>query len=168
MIRIAAEIRSAKPRDAAALAAVHEAAWRSAYAGILPYRRLNQMVARRHGNWWAGAIRSGAAILVVEFGGETVGYATLGRNRATAIAAEGEIYELYLKPEYQGLGIGARLFETARTNLRARGLQGVVLWALADNHLAREFYSRRGGTEIAEGTESFDGRPIAKIAYVWT
>ena len=167
MSTIAAEIRSAKPRDAAALAAVHEAAWRGAYAGILPHRRLNQMVARRHGNWWAGAIRSGAAILVVDFGGETIGYATLGRNRAPTIVAEGEIYEIYLKPEYQGLGFGGRLFETARAHLRARGLRGVVVWALTENHGAREFYSRRGGTETADGTESFDGRPIAKIAYVW-
>ena len=168
MSTIAAEIRPAKPRDAAALAAVHEAAWRGAYAGILPHRRLSQMVARRHGNWWAGAIRSGAAILVVDFGGETVGYATLGRSRAATIAAEGEIYELYLKPEYQGLGFGARLFESARTYLRARGLKGVVVWALADNRAACEFYARRGGAEMAEGSESFDGRLIAKVAYVWS
>ncbi len=167
MSTIATEIRSAKQRDAAALAAVHEAAWRGAYAGILPHRPLNQMIARRHGNWWAGAIRSGAAILVVDFCGETVGYATLGRNRASTIAAEGEIYELYLKPEYQGLGFGARLFKAARTHLRAIGLKGVVVWALAENQAACEFYRHRGGTEIAEGTESFDGYDIAKVAYVW-
>ena len=167
MSTIAAEIRSARPRDAAALAAVHEAAWRGAYAGILPHRSLNKMVARRDGNWWAGAIRSGAAVLVVDFGGETVGYATLGRNRSRTIDAEGEIYELYLKPEYQGLGFGARLFDSARNNLRRRGLRGLVVWALSDNRSACAFYERRGGSDVAEGNESFDGRLTAKTAYVW-
>ena len=168
MSTTAAEIRLARPRDAAALAVVHEAAWRGVYAGVIPPKSLNMMIGRRHGGWWAGAIHSGTAILVVEFGGETVGYATLGASRSSATRAEGEIYELYLKPEYQGVGFGVRLFEAARTVLSDRGLNGLVVWALAANSQAREFYERRGGADVAEGIEVFDGCDIRKIAYVWT
>ncbi len=167
MNTIVAETRLAEPRDTAALAAVHEAAWRGAYAGLIPHHSLSRMIGRRHEAWWARAIRSGAAILVVEFAGETIGYATLGDNRAEAIKAEGEIYELYIRPEYQGLGFGGRLFKAARGLLADRRLTGLVVWALADNHQAVDFYARLGGADVAEGSEVFEGRNLGKIAFVW-
>ena len=167
MKTLAAEIRLAERRDAEALAAVHEAAWREAYGGLIPHRCLNGMIGRRHGGWWAHAIEGGAAILVVDFGGETVGYATLGRNRTSAFKAGGEVYELYMKPEYQGVGFGKRLFLAARRLLADRRLKGMVVWALADNDRAREFYERLGGMAVADGSECFDGRTLQKVAYVW-
>ncbi|UIJ71965.1 GNAT family N-acetyltransferase [Aurantimonas sp. HBX-1] len=167
MTTVVAEIRFAEARDAAALAAVHEAAWSGAYRGIIPHRCLNQMISRRHAGWWARAVRNGAGILVVDFGGETVGYATIGRNRTRAFKAGGEIYEIYLKPEYQGLGFGRRLFASARNLLADRGFHGLVVWALAENDTAVGFYRSLGGTDIAEGGESFDGRHLAKIAFFW-
>lgn len=168
MKTVAAEVRYAEPGDASALASVHEAAWRNAYSGLIPYQSLNRMLERRGAAWWAQAIRNRAAILVLEFAGETVGYATLGRNRTGALKVEGEVYELYLKPEYQGLGFGRRLFDAARALLKSRGMRGVVVWALADNVSAVNFYTATGGIDIAEGQESFGGRPLRKVAFVWS
>ncbi|MEF2552250.1 GNAT family N-acetyltransferase [Aurantimonas sp. A2-1-M11] len=168
MKTLAAEIRLAEPRDAPELSAVHDASWRGAYGGLIPHRCLEKMIGRRDAGWWSGAIRSGAAILVVEFAGAPVGYATLGRNRTRAFQAEGEIYELYLQPEYQGLGFGKRLFKSAVDLLQERGLKGLVVWALAENHRAIEFYGRLGGRDIAQGSERFETREVAKVAFVWT
>ena len=36
------------------------------------------------------------------FGDKVAGYANYGRNRARSLHFEGEIYELYLRPEFQG------------------------------------------------------------------
>ena len=149
MKTIAAEIRLAEPRDAATLASIHEAAWQHAYRGIIPFRSLNRMVRRRGPDWWSQAIANRAAILVLDFGGTTAGYATLGRNRAGALKVEGEIYEIYLRPQYQGLGFGRRLFNAARAMLRDRGLKGVAVWALADNDNALGFYASVGGSDVA-------------------
>ncbi|MCQ8781932.1 GNAT family N-acetyltransferase [Mangrovibrevibacter kandeliae] len=167
MKTIAAEVRFAKPSDAGRLAAVHDAAWRGAYTGIIPHRALTRMIMRRNTAWWAEAIGNRAAILALEFDGAAVGYATLGRNRTDALAVEGEIYELYLQPEYQGLGFGRRLFQSARNLLRARGMEGVAVWALADNESACRFYAGSGGIDVAEGNERFDGVTLRKLAYVW-
>ena len=125
------------------------------------------MINRRDTGWWARALRNGAGILVVDFGGETVGYATIGRNRTQAFKAGGEIYEIYLRPEYQGLGFGGRLFAAARSLLVDRGFKGLVVWALAENDTAVAFYRRLGGADIANGGETFDGRHLAKIAFSW-
>lgn len=161
------DIRRAEPRDAEAIADVHHAAWRGAYSGIIPHRALNIMINRRGGQWWADAIQRASSILVIEIGGEIAGYATLGRNRAKELSQQGEIYELYLKPECQGVGLGRRLFAAAREKLRQHGLKGMVVWALEENDGARSFYEGAGGRDIAEGIEVFDSKALRKLAFAW-
>lgn len=161
------DIRRAEPKDAESIAAVHNAAWTGAYSGIIPHRALTAMLSRRGRDWWSNAIRRATSILVIEMGGRIVGYATYGRNRVRDFTQQGEIYELYVAPEYQGIGLGARLFGVARESLRQHGLDGLVVWALEDNRGAMSFYEGLGGADIAEGVEVFDSRALKKIAFVW-
>jgi len=167
MAMITIGTRRAEPSDAKAIAAVHDAAWLNAYAGIVPHAALNRMVRRRGERWWAEAIHRSTLVLVIEVGGVIAGYATIGRNRVSTLPFEGEVYELYLKPEYQGIGLGERLFLAARGELKRRGLKGAVVWVLADNQPAIGFYENAGGRAIAEGAEQFDGKRLRKLAYAW-
>jgi ribosomal protein S18 acetylase RimI-like enzyme len=160
-------IRQAESGDAAAIAGVHLAAWRGAYEGIIPHKALNMMLARRGAQWWNRVIGRSGAVLVAEIGGIVAGYVTFGRNRARQLGEEGEIYELYLLPEYQGIGLGTRLFEAARKALRVHDMRGLVVWALEENHIANAFYRGLGGRDVAEGTETFDDKTLRKVAYVW-
>lgn len=161
------EIRKAGPEDARGIAAVHDASWMNAYSGLVPYRALTKMVKRRGTDWWEKAIRKATAIFVVEVDEQIIGYATLGRNRVRTLPFDGEIYEIYLKPEFQGVGFGTRLFLAARAELRRRGLTGTAVWVLADNEPAISFYENAGGRAVARGSEHFDGKKLAKIAYAW-
>lgn len=167
MTTLSIDIRKAEPRDAAAIAEVHHEAWRGAYAGIIPHKALNAMISRRGREWWANAIRRAASVLVIEIGGVVAGYATMGRNRARELRQEGEIYELYLRPEYQGIGLGSRLFAAARQRLSDHGLHGLVVWALEENVNALSFYAGAGGRDVAEGVEVFDQKALKKVAFVW-
>ncbi len=167
MSTISIDVRRAEPLDAAAIAATHDASWRHAYAGLLPYRALDAMVRRRGTDWWERALRHSTDILVLDIGDRIVGYVTLGPNRVSTLPFEGEIYEIYLLPEYQGLGFGAKLFQAAREELIALGMKGVVVWALEDNIGATNFYLNAGGRDIAEGSEAFDGSTLKKIAFAW-
>ncbi|MGB8819142.1 MAG: GNAT family N-acetyltransferase [Rhizobiaceae bacterium] len=167
MTLLAVDIRPAEKRDARTISGVHEAAWNNAYAGIIPHKTLSKMVARRSEGWWLNALSSSNAILVAEVSGKIAGYATLGRNRTRQLAQQGEIYELYLSPEYQGLGFGGRLFAAARARIADFGLKGMVVWALEENSKALGFYEALGGADVAEGVECFEGRSLRKIAYVW-
>jgi ribosomal protein S18 acetylase RimI-like enzyme len=167
MTTLTVDIRKAEPKDADAIADVHHEAWRGAYAGIIPHRALNAMINRRGRDWWAQAIRRAASVLVVEVGGKVAGYATLGRNRARELPQQGEIYELYLRPECQGIGLGSRLFAAAQEKLASHGLKGLVVWALEDNSNALDFYIGAGGRDVAEGVEVFDQKALRKVAFVW-
>jgi ribosomal protein S18 acetylase RimI-like enzyme len=168
MTTLAIDIRPADSRDARAIADVHEASWENAYRGLIPHRTLRSMIARRSESWWIETLRSSNAVLIVQVGGKIAGYATLGRNRSRALAQEGEIYELYIRPEYQGLGFGKRLFRAARVRLKDFGMKGLVIWALGDNERAIGFYEALGGADVAEGTECFEDKSLKKIAFVWT
>ena len=70
-------------------------------------------------------------------------------------------------PEYQGVGLGTRLFRAARRNLCDHGLKGLVVWALEENAGAVSFYEGAGGFDSAEGIEIFDQKALRKIAYTW-
>ena len=123
------EVRPAKAADAAAVASTHDEAWRSAYQGIIPGAELEKLINRRGPQWWDSAIRKGSRVSVLVFGDKIAGYANYGRNRARSLHFEGEIYELYLRPEFQGLGFGRRLFTSARRDLLQSGLKSMVVWA---------------------------------------
>ena len=167
MTQVDITIRSARPADAAAIAAVHDEAWREAYRGIIPGRELEQMIQRRGPVWWRTILDRGARIVVLEIDDSLRGYASFGRNRLAASPYLGEIFELYLSPEYQGLGFGRRLFTAARRDLDARGLKGLLVWALADNERACGFYTHLGGIKVREMDETFGSVVRARHAFGW-
>ncbi|MCB1443313.1 MAG: GNAT family N-acetyltransferase [Methyloceanibacter sp.] len=162
-----AHVRPARPKDANALANTYEEAWRGAYQGIIPHLHLERMIARHGPRWWDQVLQRRASVLVLDFGGEVAGYVTFGRSRIGRGPFAGEIFELYLHPTYQGLGLGSKLFNGARQKLREMRLNGLLVWALADNETACDFYLRLGGKPIAEGLERFDETGLRKIAFAW-
>jgi ribosomal protein S18 acetylase RimI-like enzyme len=167
MSTVLIEIRRAKPPDAGAVAEAHDEAWRGAYQGIIPGRELEKLIARRGPGWWDSAIRKGSRIAILAFGDKIAGYANYGRNRARSLYYDGEIYELYLRPEYQGLGFGRRLFSSARRDLAQSGMKSLVVWALSDNEPAVEFYRALGGKAVARSSERFGDRSLDKVAFAW-
>ena len=161
------EVRPARASDATAIAATHDEAWRAAYQGIIPGAELEKLINRRGPNWWDSAIRKGSRVSVLSFGDRVAGYANYGRNRARSLHFEGEIYELYLRPEFQGLGFGRRLFTSAKRDLVQSGLKSMVIWALSDNEPAVDFYRTLGGRMVARSSESFGTKSLDKVAFAW-
>jgi ribosomal protein S18 acetylase RimI-like enzyme len=161
------EIRRAKIADAPAVAEAHDQAWRAAYQGIIPGVELDKLINRRGADWWDSAIRKGSRIALMAFGDNIAGYANYGRNRARSLFYDGEVYEIYLRPEFQGLGFGRRLFAAARRDLAQSGLKTLVVWALSDNDPAVEFYRALGGRAVARSSERFGTRVLDKVAFAW-
>src|SRR5436189_2151922 len=151
------EIRRAKPADATLVAATHDAAWRTSYRGIIPGPELEKLISRRGPGWWENAIAKGSRVALLGFGDRIAGYANYGRNRARSLFYDGEIYELYLCPEFQGLGFGRRLFTAARRDLAQSGLKSLVIWALSDNE-RRLRSTRRSAAARSRAPRNASGR----------
>ena len=58
----------------------------------------------------------------------------------------GEVWAIYVHPEYIGKNIGKELFSIATNKLVAQGYKEITVWVLSKNKLARNFYERQGFT----------------------
>jgi ribosomal protein S18 acetylase RimI-like enzyme len=168
-------IRPALPSDGAAIAAVHVAAWRSAYAGLLPDWTLTDLSARRQEAYYAHVIRAGGIVHVAappdavrdygDDGPAVVGFVTASRAPTCAIA-EGEIETLYVLDDWREQGFGRGLIRAAALDLAAAGCRSVFVWVLSGNP-SRWFYERLGGVRSVEGSVSVGGRSQPQTAFVW-
>lgn len=167
MKEIVISIRRARSEDAGSLSNVFDAAWREAYQGILPAISLERMIGRRGPKWWLSTIGRGRPLAVLDIAEEAVGYVSYGRCRDRSLPADGEVDELYLAPEYQGLGFGKRMFKAVRNDLEDRGAKRIAVWCLSDNERGCEFYRRLGGRMVAEAAERFGGTELTKSCFLF-
>lgn len=161
-------IRRARPGDVEMLSTVFDAAWREAYQGLIPGLALQRFIAKRGESAWRAMIGRGRGLAAMEFDGRVIAYAAYGRARERSLQAEGEIDELYVAPEYQGLGLGSRLFRAVRNDLSDHGLARLGVWALADNTRARAFYERLGGRAGPDGVERVSGACLPRVGYLFS
>jgi GNAT superfamily N-acetyltransferase len=172
-------IRRARPGDAVAIGAVHVAAWRNTYPGILPDNFLARLSVPRQAAHYDYAIRAGGGVHVavasgadVPLGGNPriVGFATDGRARGGLVngqrLGEGEIETLYVLDDWRDRGIGRGLMREAAGHLAHVGCRSAYLWVLSANQ-SRWFYQRLGGTPAAAGATRVAGQDVAQTAYVW-
>ena len=173
-------VRRARPADAAAIGAVHVAAWRSAYPGILPDAYLARLSAPRQAGYYESAVRSGVGVHVATASGSdlgtpggaarVVGFVTGSPARDGRWAeplAEGEIETLYVLDDWRERGLGRRLMRAAAAHLAAAGCGSAFVWVLRANP-SRWFYERLGGRTAAEATIHVAGVPVVQTAYVWS
>ncbi|WP_417671281.1 GNAT family N-acetyltransferase [Roseibium sp.] len=161
------DLRAATASDSDALATIHSAAWLGAYRGLLNGVDLDRLIARRPPQWWRQALARGVQIKVLQVGGETVGYGTYGPCRLSSLGCEGEIYELYLLPEHQGLGFGKQLFRAIQQELANRHLSGLAVQVLTLNDPAKAFYRALGGKLSATSSHIIKGKAYDLSIYSW-
>lgn len=165
-------VREAQIGDAAGIARVHVASWRSAYAGILPADYLTSMDQGAATARWAQSLRvlgGGRGTFVAvdpAADGRVIGFAACGPHRVGVEGYAGEFYAIYMDDDGQGNGGGSRLMAAMAERMLAGGMRAAVAWCLADNP-SRWFYERLGGQRIAERPMRFAGAALVEAAYGW-
>ncbi len=140
-------VRRATEADARAIAAIHVATWRAAYAAILPVGFPARLSVQQREAGWRTGLREPAprvASWVAEADGRVVGFATTGPTRDADVEGFGELYTMYVEPRSWGSGAGSALMERALDGLREAGFESAMLWVFADNPRGRAFYERWG------------------------
>jgi ribosomal protein S18 acetylase RimI-like enzyme len=165
------QVRDATPMDAQAIGRVHVETWQSAYAGLVPDSYLAGKDIRRQAARWREAIgrNTGESVLVaLDEAGDVVGFGSCGKARhgSDGPAFRGEIYTLYVHPDFQERGHGRALLIALIEELAAKGYTDAGLWMLAGNP-TRFFYERMGGQAVAEREERFAGVWLPEVAYAW-
>ncbi len=162
-------VRPAQPADARAIATVHIATWRDAYAGLLPRGVLanldvDEWAATHHGRLSAPA--GGRFALVFESESRVGGFVSGGPGRDELPG--GEVYAIYVDPAFQGRGAGRRLLAAAEQKLARAGFTDASLWVLAGNAPARGFYEAQGwrGDGSRKPWPVTDGVSVPEVRYV--
>lgn len=161
-------IRSAIAPDASAIARVHIAAWRSAYAELFPEEFLSGLSHEQRESQWVSNLQGTATTTsVAEEDGSVVGFVSFGPARDDDCDPErvAEIIAIYVSPDAWGKGIGGRLFDFAITALTQRSFEVVTLWVLEDNGQARRFYEHRGFALDGRTSQNTLGLPLKVVRY---
>lgn len=140
-------VRRVRKSDIPALAAIAEASYRAAFAGILERRALRlrdaAFFAARFATCWRRmrlATHRGIPI-------------------AFSLTTRRHLDMLFVTPAHAGRGAGRALLREAE----ARGTR--TLECFRDNHAARRFYERAGWTLARSYERDFVGRPRAFVFY---
>ncbi len=139
-------IRWANHNDSEDLGFIHTEGWRAAYRGIIPDEILDNISVEKRSKYFAEALkdkREETAIMIVD--NKPAGFLTLGPNRDDDLnTTYGEIWGIYLLPEYWNRGLGRELMDWDMQELSNRGFKYATLWVLVDNDRAKNFYYKLG------------------------
>ena len=160
-------IRVARQGDARRIARLDVETWRATYAGILTTPFLVGLSTQRRELGWAAVIeREPRDVRVaVDSDGNILGFGSCGRCRAGAQFA-GEVFTLYVAPDWQNQGIGRLLLLALFERLVAQGCGSAIIWVLRDNP-GRFFYQRLGGREVEHKMFAVGGKRIEAAGYAW-
>lgn len=166
MVMGALRIRDAGIDDAANVAAIHCASWRSAYAGILEQSFLDGPIESDRALLWSDRLanpRAEQIVLVAEeaplqpvgflcaFGGVDQHWGSLIDN-------------IHVLPSHRGQGSGARMMQNVAIRLASRHPgTGIHLWVFEANEAGLRFYERLGGKIVERDTSRI---PAARGAAV--
>jgi ribosomal protein S18 acetylase RimI-like enzyme len=161
-------VRPAELDDAAEIARVHVATWRSAYRGLLPEEFLASLSEAHYGERWRRVIgESQNRVFVFEESHGIAGFASGGRERAGEAGFAGELYALYVLEEAQHRGHGRELVRAVARALGELKLRNMIVWVLRDNSPARAFYERLGGTYVRAQPITIGTATLEEVSYGW-
>lgn len=163
-------LRIAEMKDAEAIGRVHTASWRTTYPGILPQTLLDGIDLEKRIQGARSRITGTnvtCLVLVENASNQVVGFADYGANREKSVAADGELYGIYLLQAHQGKGGGRLLLEECARGLRHRRFSRMMISVFRENYPSRKFYERLGGRCIGEDRVEIAGVFYPTSTYLW-
>ena len=150
MSKQAVYIRSATSADIPIIAKIHIESSRIGYRGILPDEMLDKLDLKARVLLWNerfASFGSESRVWIAEITGQASGFCTTGpiASRNDKSSAEVyEIYSLYSRPKYWGMGVGQKLLEWSINDLRSRKVKRIILWTMLRNLRAQRLYKAMG------------------------
>jgi ribosomal protein S18 acetylase RimI-like enzyme len=163
-------VRRALPADAAAIAQVRVASWRTTYRGMIPDAYLDGMKVEASTALWQRVLTAApnaTSVFVAADDAGVCGFAAGLMLAERKFDLDAELSAIYLSPDRQRAGLGRRLVAAVLGAQRAHGATGLLTWVIAGNRGARTFYEKLGGEILAEQPFQWDGMDLVEAGYGW-
>jgi len=164
-------VREATSHDAAAIAHLHAESWRSAYRGVFSDDFLDNHVHEERKNSWqarfSGEETQSFFVLLAENGDRLAGFACMFPEKDPTWGSY--LDNLHVAPGLTGQGIGRNLLSEVVRRLETIGSRrGLYLWVVEQNHRARAFYEKTGGTVVGSEWHTMpDGQSVVALRCHW-
>lgn len=161
------QVRRADINDAGILGKIHSDSWKAAYKGIVPDSILDSINAEKRQEYFEKALSEGWEEDFLVFAEDkAAGLMTIGKCRdEEKDDTYGEIWGIYLLPEYWNKGIGTYFINWGLNELKSRGYKKVTLWVLEENINARKFYEKIGFKHDGTIKELTIGKRLLEFRY---
>ena len=143
-------VRVAWADDADAIAGVQVAAWRVAYAELLPAGVLDQFAPEAFAEQWLQAItrpkEARQRVLVALERATVRGFAAItpATDQDASPAVDAELVEFVVDADHQHLGHGSRLLHAAVDTMRSDKFQRATIWITSTDDNLRGFLTEQG------------------------
>lgn len=160
-------IRKAELEDNETIASIAVTCWRDAYRDIFTKSLLDNLsIAERLKGRMLWFNLPNRYSIVAAIQNKTIGFCDYGQSRRPQFSP-GEIYSLYVLPEYKGYGIGKTLSLKAIEHLQEINLAPFIVTTLEVNFPARKFYEKLGFKEIDHIMTEVGDKLYKEIVYLY-
>lgn len=143
---------------------IYVQSWKHAYRHIIPQDYLDMI---KKEQWCHSLASQGRHSLVLIEHDKIIGTSSYGPSRYQPLKEAGEIYSIYLLPQYCYHGYGCYLLNDAIDRLKNNGHSQIFLWVLEENQSARHFYEKNGFHENGLVIEkNIGGKILTEICYI--
>jgi GNAT superfamily N-acetyltransferase len=168
-------LRNANVNDIDNLARAYVKCWHETYSDILHAKDLEDVTFESALKKWRSDFvdqinDADRAIFVIENEEtEIIGFASCGAAgfRAQKIIGQGEIFELFLRRDHQGYGLGKALMLAVSRWLISRGLFTGGTWVAEENVQGCTFCEDLGAVPSGRREENMHAGKFVTIPYVW-
>jgi len=159
--------RLAQLEDAQSIVIISLEIWRTTYKGLIKdeiiearFDTINNRIEKT-----IDLIKNGNEFIVAESNHEIIGYIQFCKSVDNEYLESGQIKALYIKDNYQRMGIGQILFLNALNELRLMRYKKVVIDCLIGNK-ANEFYLKMGTHIDSQKEELFMGEILKENVHI--
>lgn len=159
------KIRLATEKDVKNLAILRQRVWDETFRGIYNDYIIDNFDYEEAEEYFLNIINNAKiSLYVVESNNELVGYMDVGVPIIKFDNYEQEIGLLYIRKDFQKMGIGKVLFDIGYNEIKNNGYNEFFISCNKYNTNARKFYEKMGGQLIAVDEDN-DNKRIVQVKY---
>ncbi|GAA0090533.1 GNAT family N-acetyltransferase [Paraclostridium bifermentans] len=159
------EIRIATEKDCRDLSILKRRVWGTTYRGIYPNEKLDKYDINLNENKFRNMIKNKfQKVFIVLDDSTIIGYMSCGKIMRAFEKYTHDIGLLYLLKEYQGKGLGSKLFELGKAELKNQGVTEFIVSCNKYNLSAQQFYAKMGG-KIIKVDENNEDKSIPQVKF---
>ena len=161
-------IRKVRYEDIEQIVDINIQDWKKVYKGIIDDSSLENLDKKEKIEKWKKSYNKGN-LIVFEKDEKVLGYCRYDDNIANKNnEIDSEIIALYVKYDNLGQGIGKKLVEYVKEDLKNKNRKKMIIWCLQENINARKFYEKIGG-KLIQDEKYFekDGKRYKEVGYIF-